>query len=317
MHTFSQKLDAVPPYSFELTVHNPADWHWNNPLEIYEKGKIWTAFHTASEKLIGLRLESLGSLEKPKVLTTVFSRHKLTSREENEVIESVTEGAGLKENISEFYEIGKNDTVLKQTIRNLYGLRRGVTLGAHIFPSATLAVTLQNAPMNRTRQMLRLLITNYGEKLAFDHKTTYTWSSPQSIMKADEKELTGKCKLGYRTKSLKSIAEAVVNKTCPTIKELLQMPFENAKAELVKLKGIGEYSAEVILPHGEAFPIDSWSAQIFHKLFFPRRPPPPKQEAVEVVRQEAAHRWGRWRRLAFVYVLNDLNNLSKRFKITL
>jgi len=95
------------------------------------------------------------------------------------------------------------------------------------------------------------------------------------------------------------------------------MPFEKAKAELKKLKGIGDYSSEVILPHGEAFPIDTWSAQIFHKLFFPKGKVPPKQEAIRIVRKQAAERWGRWRRLAFVYVLSDLGNLSEKLKINL
>ena len=213
--------------------------------------------------------------------------------------------------------MGKNDSVLRHTIRDLYGMRRGVSLSTHIFNSATLAITLQNAPLSRTRQMLLLLITNYGEKLTFDQKTTYTWPSPKSIMNAEAQELTMKCKLGYRTKYLQFIAEAVQKQSCPTIKALQQMPFEKAKAELKKLKGIGEYSAEAILPHSEAFPIDIWSAQIFHRLFFPNRPLPSKQEAIKIVRNQAAERWGRWRKLAFVYVVSDLSNLSKKFKINL
>jgi len=317
MHTISHEFYGIAPYSFELTVHSPAGWHWNNPLEIYHKGKIWAALHLSSNKPIGLRLESLGSIENPKVLAKFFSYQKLTKKEENEAIELVEQGTGLREDITEFYEAVEKDSVLKHSIRNLYGMRRGLPLSENIFNSAILAVTLQNAPINRTYQMLQLLITNYGEKLTFDRKTTYTWPSPKPIMNADEKELTEKCKVGYRTQYLKSIAEAIATRTCPTIKELLQMPFEKAKAELVKLKGIGEYSAEVILPHGEAFPIDSWSAQIFHKLFFPRRQLPPKQEIIQIVRQQAAERWDKWRKLAFVYVLNDLDNLSRKFKIKL
>jgi len=316
MHTFSQELDAIPPYCFELTVHPPG-WPWNNPLEVYEEGKIWTALHLSTEKPVELRLGSLGSVKKPKVLAKVFSISKLSNREENEVIELVERGAGLKEDITEFYEMAKNDSVLKYTVHDLYGMRRGMTLSTHIFNSATLAITLQNAPLKRTRQMLKLIITNYGQKMAFNGKTTYAWPSPASIMNADAKELTKKCRLGYRTKYLQFIAGAVQKQTCPTIKELLQLPFEKAKAELKRLKGIGEYSSEVILPHGEAFPIDIWSAQIFHKLFFPHQPLPPKQEAIRIVRKQAAERWGKWRRLAFVYVLSDLSNLSERLRINL
>jgi 3-methyladenine DNA glycosylase/8-oxoguanine DNA glycosylase len=315
MHCFSQELDAISPYSFVFTVRNPAGWHWNNPLEIFEKGKIWTALQLSSQKPVGLKLESLGSIDKPRVSAKFFSEQKLTGKEESEGIELVERGAGLREDVTEFYEMSKSDFVLNHAIRKLYGMRRGITLSDHIFNSATLAVTLQNAPITRTHQMLQLLITNYGEKLTFDHITTYTWPSPKTVTDADEEEMTEKCKLGYRTKFLKSIAEAVANRACPSIKELLQMPFKEAKAELFKLKGIGEYSAEVILPHGEAFPIDTWSAQIFGKLFFPSRRPPSKQETIQIVREQAAQRWGSWRKLAFIYVLNDLDYLSEKFKI--
>jgi len=132
MCTFTQELDAVPPFSFKLTVHNP-DWHWNNPLEIYEKGIIWTALHLSSEKPVGLRLESIGNVEKSKVIAKVFSRKRLTNKEENEVVELVEWGTGLKENIMEFYEAFKNDSVLKHAIRDLYGMRNGMALSTHIF----------------------------------------------------------------------------------------------------------------------------------------------------------------------------------------
>jgi len=317
MQTFSQELDAIPPYSFELTVHNPAGWYWHNPLEIYERGIIWTALHLSSSKPVGLKLESKGSVEKPTVSMKLYCRQKLSNEEEKEIIELVAFGAGLREDISEFYTLAKEDSVLKHTIPNLYGMRRGTTLNTHIFNSAILALTLQNAPIKRTDQMLELIIRNYGQKLKFDKKATYTWPKPQTIMKASVEELTQKCKVGYRAKYLRLIAKAIQEGSCPTMGELSQMPFEKAKAEVMKLEGIGEYSAEIILPHGEAFPIDTWSAQIFHKLFFPRRPMPSKLQAIKVVREKAARRWRAWRRLAFVYVLNDLDNLSKKFKMKL
>lgn len=315
MHVSSYELNAVPPYSFKLTVHNPAGWYWHNPLEVFSEGKIWTALRLSSSSTVGLRLESLGNVDRPKVLAKVFSRQKPTNDEVNETLELVTECAGLKEDVEEFYAEAKEDSILKYAVEDLYGMRRGATLGSHVFHSTILAITLQNAPINRTDQMLRLIITNYGRKLSFDKKSTYTWPTPQSIMDASVEELTEKCKLGYRARYLKSIAEAICERRCPTIKELAQMPFEEAKAELMKLEGIGEYSAEVVLPHAQAFPIDIWSAQIFWKLFFSNQPVPPKYKAIQLVRKHAQERWGRWRAVAFVYVLCDLNNLSRKLGI--
>jgi len=316
MHIFSRELEAIPPFDFELTVHNPAGWYWHNPLEVYSKGKVWTALHLSSGKLVGLRLESKGGVDKPKVFMSVYSSQKLAIEEEKEIIELVVFGTGLNEDISKFYSAVKNDSVLKNIIPDLYGMRRGTTLTTHVFNSAILALTLQNAPIKRTNQMLELITRNYGQRLTFDKKTTYTWPKPQTIMKTGIEELTRKCKVGYRAKYLKSIAKTIHEGSCPTMKELRKMSFEEAKAEVMKLKGIGEYSAEIILPHGEAFAIDIWSAQIFWTLFFPKkRAPPSKLEAIRTVREEAKERWGKWRRLAFVYILCSLDNLEKKLDI--
>jgi len=122
LKVFTHRLDAIPPYSFELTVHNPAGWYWHNPLEVYSEGKVWTALHLSSTKLIGLKLESKGSLKKPKVLMSVFSRQRLTDDEEQEIIELVVFGAGLNEDVSKFYGVVKDDPVLRYTIHDLYGL---------------------------------------------------------------------------------------------------------------------------------------------------------------------------------------------------
>jgi len=86
MLALTHELDAIPPYSFELTVHNPAGWYWHNPLEVYSEDKIWTALHLSSEKLIGLRLESLGNIQKPKVSLRVFSHQKLKINYERTLI---------------------------------------------------------------------------------------------------------------------------------------------------------------------------------------------------------------------------------------
>ena len=317
MHVSSFQLEALPPYSFELTVHNPAGWYWYNPLEVFSNGRIWAALRLSSKAVVGLRLESLGSVDRPRVLATVFSRQKLKDSEMAEASDMVAECAGLDEDVTEFYEEVREDPVLRYAIEDLYGMKRGAILRSDVFHSAILAITLQNAPIKRTDQMLRLIITNYGQKLFFDGKSTYTWPAPQSIIEATTEELSEKCKVGYRAEYLRSIAEAVCDGKCPTLKELAQMPFEEARAKLMKLKGIGEYSAEVILPHTEAFPVDIWSAQIFWKLFFLKEPMPPKLEATQLVRKHAEKRWGRWRGLAFVYVLSDLRDLSKRLRVNL
>ncbi len=64
------------------------------------------------------------------------------------------------------------------------------------------------------------------------------------------------------------------------------------------------------MPH-MGFPLDVWSAKIFHVLFFGKEPEKPR-EVIPALKKVAEERWGEWRGYAFVYVLNDLEKLSKR-----
>jgi len=92
--------------------------------------------------------------------------------------------------------------------------------------------------------------------------------------------------------------------------ELYAIEPQEAKKKLLTLQGIGEYSAELVMPK-MGFPLDVWSAKIFHVLFFGKEPQKPR-EAIPVLKKVAEERWGDWRGYAFVYILNDLAKLSKR-----
>jgi 3-methyladenine DNA glycosylase/8-oxoguanine DNA glycosylase len=97
--------------------------------------------------------------------------------------------------------------------------------------------------------------------------------------------------------------------------ELFAMAPEEAKNKLLTLQGIGEYSAELVMPK-TGFPLDVWSAKIFSVLFYGKIPEKPR-EAIPALKLTAEQRWGNWRGCAFVYVLNDLPKLSARIGIDL
>jgi 3-methyladenine DNA glycosylase/8-oxoguanine DNA glycosylase len=155
-------------------------------------------------------------------------------------------------------------------------------------------------------------VKTYGDSVSFDRKRITLWPSPERIATASVSDLKRRCKLGFRAKNLKAIAKSLVG-GFPDIEELAAMPPEDAKAKLMELRGIGEYSVGIVSPHPE-FPVDSWSSRIFNILFFGKNTKVPK-DMVSDVREEAEKRWGKWRGLAFIYVLNDLKGLSERYRV--
>jgi N-glycosylase/DNA lyase len=181
-----------------------------------------------------------------------------------------------------------------------------------VFQRLILAVTLQMAPIARSDQMMNLLINEYGDKVSFDGKDIAYWPSAERIANAEVGELERKCRLGYRAKFLKDIAQTL-QAGFPSLQELEEMPAQEAKAKLMELNGIGEYSADIVLPHS-GFALDVWSARIFSKLLLGKKAESPRN-LIPKLKKIAEDRWGRWRGYVFIYVLQDLDKLSRRFNL--
>jgi len=255
-----------------------------------------------------LRLRSVGGVENPEILCTVFSDKKMSLTDKSILTETLSWTLGTNEDLKGFYSFSQRDSLVKALAEDLYGMRD--TNRPDFFPMLTLALTLQMAPMKRSSQMMDLLIREYGSSVIFDEKEILYWPSPQTIAKASVKELEQKCKLGYRAKHLKSIAQYLC-KGFPTYIELSKMPAKEAKAKLMKLRGIGEYSADIVSPHS-GFPLDVWSARIFNLLLF-KKEPEKSHETIPILKEKACGRkMGRMERLRLHVCAKRLGETVKK-----
>ena len=287
----SVEVEAVPPYSFELTMHKPAGWWWSTPDEYFENGACWTATRFNSQ-LLGLKLHSTGTTQKPRIHCTIYSKTKLEASEKQLITLMLKRALKTEENLTEFYKLSQKDPILRGVIKDLYGMH---TVGwPELFPALILAVTLQMAPMKRSNQMMDLLTAKFGDKATFNDRTIRYWPSAQTIAASTVEELKAKAKLGYRAANLIAIAKALTQ-GFPTMDELQAMQPEEAKKKLMTLQGIGEYSAELVMPK-MGFPLDVWSAKIFHILFFGKEPQKPR-EAIPDLKKEAENQIGQMERL--------------------
>jgi DNA-3-methyladenine glycosylase II len=219
----------------------------------------------------------------------------------------LTRALKTEEDLNPFYGLSGKDDILRGVVKDLYGMH--TVSWPELFPALILAVTLQMAPMKRSDQMMDALLNQFGDKVSFDGKTMGYWPSTKTIAQCSAEKLMAKAKLGYRAKNLVAIAEQL-NKGFPTLEDLAVMPPEHAKKKILTLRGIGDYSAQLVMPQ-MGFPLDVWSAKIFGVLFNGNKPDDPR-EAIPELRAIAEKRWGSWKGHAFVYVLNDLPELSKR-----
>jgi N-glycosylase/DNA lyase len=169
----------------------------------------------------------------------------------------------LDDDIDEIFSSFSNDALVPELIRNYPGLR---LMRQHPHQCMVSFACASNTNISRIRRMLRNLCERFGNEVIVDDKRFFTFPSAERLNRASNDELR-LCGLGYRTKAVKAVAEAIVNDS-PNITSLLRLPYDDAKNELLKIHGIGDKVADCILLFSldklEAFPIDIWMARALY-----------------------------------------------------
>jgi 3-methyladenine DNA glycosylase/8-oxoguanine DNA glycosylase len=293
-----------------LTIRKPSGWDLFTPFEIYENETLWTALHIG-DTLVGLKLRSAGVINSPEISVVAFLAVEPGQKEET-IKNVLAEKLGVNDDLNEFYMFARKDSILKHTVEDLYGMHD--TLGGSLFDSAILAICLQMAPLKRSEQMMDCVVARYGKVAEFDCRSVSAWPRPSELFDVPAKELWRACKLGYRAEYITRLAK-VLNEDFPNLEDLARLTVEESKRKLLELPGIGDYSADIINPRA-GFPIDAWSVDVFGKLFF-RREPKNARAAIERVKKEGLQRWGKWSWMAFFYIAQDLQNLSRKLGVKL
>jgi len=139
-----------------------------------------------------------------------------------------------------------------------------------------------NNNVNRIKQLVRKLNEEYGEAVECGGKLLYGFPSPERLSRADESELREKTKCGYRAAYLIKTAK-MISSGFP-LDGLRDIPYEEARAELMKLPGVGGKVSDCVclfgLKHAEAFPVDVWVKRLMEDWFHVEGTP-------EKVRKEA------------------------------
>jgi N-glycosylase/DNA lyase len=125
------------------------------------------------------------------------------------------------------------------------------------------------------QQIVELLCERFGEPIATPpgHPLVFGFPSAERLAGVNEVELRA-CKMGFRAPYLREAATAIVSGHFNP-GTLSQLPTETARAELMKLKGVGAKIADCVLLFAggfpSAFPVDVWVMKALRQLYFPRR----------------------------------------------
>ncbi|MEA2089333.1 MAG: hypothetical protein U9O89_01040 [Thermoproteota archaeon] len=300
MESAQTVVQPIPPFNFDGTVYVPH--YFPTPDFEWQPSVMWQTLNLGG-RLFGLKMESRGVVNEPKIRLTVYSKNKPIPVVMERVMEELNWRYGFNEDISEFFEEFKNDKFLKRVFKRWRGMR--VNCANSLYELMIISIALQNATVRRSIQMVNNLFNAYGSKLRFDGKKLFAYWNPEDLTEVDEEELRA-LKVGYRAKMIKRVSEAFARGEIDELK-LRRMNTEDSKQELMKLYGVGPSTAQIILGgylrRYDIFDLKGklWEQKILSRVMFNKKLVPADEITAKFNR-----RYGKWRGLAFHYIFTDV-----------
>ena len=131
------------------------------------------------------------------------------------------------------------------------------------------------------QQIVGLLSERFGQPVAAPpgHAPVHAFPTADRLARTSDAELRA-CKMGFRAPYLLSAARQIAAGKLDLM-ALSALDFEEARAKLVHLPGVGEKIASCVLlfayDFAESFPVDVWVMKALRELYFPRRRPRPQR----------------------------------------
>lgn len=169
----------------------------------------------------------------------------------------VREWFDLDTDLKPFYQMAAKDKLLKNLIKSFYGYR--IVGQPDLFESLIWAVLGQQINLGFAYTLKQRFVQNFGERLALGDREYFLFPTPQTVAVINHDELMPLQFSSQKSRYTVIIAEAFADGTIS--KEKLQgLPLADAKHELMKIKGIGNWTANYALMktfhYPDAFPLE-------------------------------------------------------------
>lgn len=156
-----------------------------------------------------------------------------------------------------------DDEHLKKALREFYGIR---ILKQNEWEALCSFIISQNNNIPRIKGIIERLCMTFGEKIKEEE---YSFPSYEKIAELNEEDLAP-LRAGFRNKYIIDAARKLKSGEVD-IERVKALPLDEAREELMKIKGVGKKVADCTLLYGfgrmEAFPVDVWVKRIVEELY--------------------------------------------------
>jgi N-glycosylase/DNA lyase len=208
-----------------------------------------------------------------------FNKILRVTQEKNKVIFHHTNEQEFNEIWIKYFDLKRNYKEIKNTLSTLdkyldkaVNEKSGIRiLQQEIWETLISFILSQNNNINRIKILIERLSKKYGTYIGEQNSIKYySFPTVEQLSKASEQDLRD-LKVGFRAPYIVDACFRIINEEV-NLNELFTMEIQDAKKELIKIKGVGPKVADCVLLFGakryEVFPTDVWVKRIMEYYYF-------------------------------------------------
>ncbi len=215
-----------------------------------------------------------------------------------EIVKFMDEWFDLNNDLTPFYEMAKADPLLKVPARNFYGLR---VIGIpDLFEALCWGVLGQQINLAFAYILKRQFVEKFGDFIEWNGNKYWVFPSYERIAQLTPSDLADIKMTVKKSEYIIGIAKLMASEELSKEK-LMKMDFKDAEKSLIKIRGIGPWTANYVLMRclrfQTAFPIDDVGLINSIKLLQNMNRKPTKDEITEL-----SIPWKNWESYATFYL---------------
>ena len=304
---FTEKLtiDALPPFSFDLTAEIFANG--DKQIRNYEDGKFWQVIRV-NGKLLLVTVESFGTVDKPEVFVELKANSVITEEDKKKAEEIVIVLFSLDFDLKPFYEEVKSDEKMARLTQKLWGLKSPTTQTA--FEALVDSIVEQQISLKVANSIENRIIKKFGESVDLDGAFYFAYPTPQQLAPVSIEEFR-QCGLSLRKgEYIKEASRLIIEGKLSLEKLKTYDSSEQIIRELDQIRGIGVWTAELTILRGmqrlDALPADNLGLRRVISRYYRDGKVISSAEARQIAKS-----WGKWKGLAAYYlVVADMKDIE-------
>jgi DNA-3-methyladenine glycosylase II len=258
--------DIAAPYDFGFQLR-----HYVVHPEVRDGQQLVAIVRLTSGQLVKIDIRSLGTLDEPQLELNLYSAEPITPPEVAEARRLVVWRLGLEDELRPFYALAADDPILGASIEHNFGGKSKASFS--MFDAVIDVICAQNTAFRRLYAMRANLGAAFGDPVVTNGRVYHASPTPAQLAAAPREAIRG-CGVGYRDRYIKGVAEAVVRGL--DVESLRGMPRNEARDDLMKLPGVGPYTADLGLIIGarrqDAMFIDVFLREVLRTFYFDGKP---------------------------------------------